>query len=82
MIALFFTSLVNVFMRSVQQLNVQHDRKWWVPPVSLGMAICEVSLVVKYSYAGFQWHVVFVTAAGAASGCLAGMHLHKQLRKK
>ena len=38
-IALFFSSLVFIAMRAFQQLNVQHDRYLWVPPVTAMMAV-------------------------------------------
>ena len=38
-IALFFSSLVFIAMRAFQQLNVQHHRYAWVPPVTAMLAV-------------------------------------------
>ena len=46
-IALFFASLVLIAMRAFQQLNVQHNRYMWVPPVTAAMAVCEVLTVTE-----------------------------------
>lgn len=73
-------SAAMVFLRAMQQLNVVHDRKRWVPPISLAMATCEAVVVVNYARAGVELWLILSTGTGAAIGCLAAMALHRRLR--
>src|SRR3989304_4630413 len=39
-------SFLYVFLRALQQLNVMHNRYAWVLPVSLGLGLCDVALIL------------------------------------
>ena len=57
-VTLFFSSLVFIAMRAFQQLNVQHHRYAWVPPVTAIMAVCEVltvTAIIKASSLEFNY---------------------------
>lgn len=80
-LALFCTSLVFIAMRAFQQLNVQHHRYLWVPPVTAAMAICEVLTVTAIIKTGSLTAAIPLTAGGVL-GCWFSMWLHKRLREK
>ena len=42
----FGASFIYVFFRAFQQLNVVHGNYTWVLPVSLAMAVCDLTLIV------------------------------------
>lgn len=44
-LAAFGASLIYVFLKATQQLNVQHAEYLKMPPVSLLMGLCEVFIV-------------------------------------
>lgn len=78
---LFVTSMVYIAMRAFQQLNVQHDRYLWVPPVTALMAVCEVFTVTSIVKASSLFAAIPLTAGGVL-GCWFSMWLHKYLREK
>lgn len=80
-ILLFFTSLCFISLRAFQQLNVQHDRYMWVPPVTLSMAVCEFLQITTIIKTGDLWAAVPM-AAGGVLGCWFSMWFHKWLRSK
>jgi hypothetical protein len=77
---IFGTALAYVAGRAFQQLNVQHDRFWWVPPTTAMMAVCEVVSVTSIVRANSLW-VVLPLAAGSTLGCWFAMWLHKRMRR-
>lgn len=76
---LFLASLLFVALKAFQQLNVQHDRRWWVLPTSILMAFAEVTLIVGVVKADSVWSAVPI-GVGAASGCLIAMEVHRRMR--
>ena len=80
-VALFFSSLVSVAMRAFQQLNVQHDRYLWVPPVTALMAVCEVLTVTAIIKASSLYAAIPLTLGGVF-GCWFSMWLHKKIRER
>jgi hypothetical protein len=80
MIALFLSAAANVFLRSIQQMNVVYDKKAWVPIVSLAMASAEVYVIVANVRHGWHLGTVIATGLGSATGCLIAMTIHKRLR--
>lgn len=73
-------SYLNVALRSFQQLNVVHERRRWVAPTSILMAVCEAMIFTSYMVAGIDWLLILMTGAGAAAGCLTSMSIHGRLR--
>jgi len=78
-IGLFFASLGFIALRAFQQLNVQHDRYLWVPPVTTLMAICEVYAITAIVSAASLYAAIPMTFGGVL-GCWFSMWLHKRLR--
>lgn len=76
---LFFSSLVFIAMRAFQQLNVQHDRYMWVPPVTAMMALAEVLTITSIIKVSSLWAAVPLTLGGVL-GCWFSMWLHKRMR--
>lgn len=74
-------SYVNIFLRAAQQLNVIHDRVWWVVPASVGMSACEVFLVVSTVSIGPGW-IILWGGVGAGLGTLSAMLLNRRFFKK
>ena len=79
-LVIFVTSIAFIALRAFQQLNVQHDRTWWVPPTTFGMAVCEVISITSIVKSGSMW-AVLPLAAGGTLGCWFAMWLHKYLRR-
>lgn len=78
-VTLFITSLIFVGLRSFQQLNVAHDRFWWVPPTSACMAVVEVLTVTTIMKSGSLWAAIPM-GIGAAIGCIISMLIHRRMR--
>ena len=80
-ILLFFITLAYIALKAFQQLNVQHDRYWWVPPCTFGMAVCEVVSITSVVKADTLWAIAPI-AVGGTIGCWFAMWFHKRLRRK
>lgn len=78
---IFLSALAFIALRAFQQLNVQHDRYWWVPPTTSCMAVCEVVNITSIVKAG-SMTVVIPLAIGGTLGCWFAMWLHRYLRSK
>ena len=79
-VSLFISSMCFIALRAFQQLNVQHDRYLWVPPVTAMMAVCEVlsiAAVVKVA----SLTAAIPMALGGVLGCWFSMWLHKCMRQ-
>jgi CBS-domain-containing membrane protein len=76
----FLSMYAMVGLRAFQQLNVTLDRRLWVMPTSLGLAVTEVAVIASVAHAGWGWVVVPV-ALGGGLGCLSAMALHKRMRR-
>jgi uncharacterized membrane protein YfcA len=68
-------------MRAFQQLNVQHDRYLWVPPVTALMALSEVLTVTSIIKVSSLWAALPLTLGGVL-GCWFSMWLHKRMRER
>lgn len=80
-ITLFFTSLTFIALRAFQQLNVQHDRYWWVPPTTACMAVVEVLTIHNITKTDTLWPALPM-ALGGVLGCWFSMWLHRRMRKE
>lgn len=78
---LFGASLVFIAMRAFQQLNVQHHRYMWVPPVTVMMALCEVLTITGIIKANSLWSVIPL-AGGGILGCWFSMWFHQYMRNR
>ena len=76
----FGVSVFYIWLKAFQQLNVQHDKYLWVPPISLLMALCEVSIVSLIVSNSF-WLFIPIGVGGGV-GCIAAMLAHKNFRQK
>ena len=81
-------SMVYVFLKVQQQLNVVHNRMGWVLAVSYGMAACEVLLVGVIAVAAVnaasmmeQALLIFQIGTGAGLGAVASMVIHRRMRE-
>ena len=80
-VTLFVSSLVFIAMRAFQQLNVQHHRYMWVPPVTVLMAVCEVLTVTAIIKASSLYAAIPLTFGGVL-GCWSSMWMHKKMRER
>lgn len=78
-LVVFIASLIMVFARAFQQLNVQHHKMLWVPPASYAMAITEYVIIIR-GYIDLGLSAVLWSGTGAWIGCLLAMAAHRQLR--
>lgn len=78
---LFLSSVVFICMRAFQQLNVQHERYLWVPPVTAMMAMCEVLTVTAIIKVANLTAVIPLTLGGVL-GCWFAMWFHKKMRER
>lgn len=79
MLMLFLTSFAFVSLKAFQQLNVQHDRRLWIVPTSMLMALMEVTLIVGIVKSDSIYSAIPI-GAGASLGCLVAMEVHRRLR--
>lgn len=80
-LTLFCTSIAFIALRAFQQLNVQHDRYLWVPPVTALMAVCEVVSITTIVQHGALTAAVPL-AIGGVLGCWLAMWFHKYMRSR
>lgn len=86
-LAVFAATFLNIGLRATQQRQVMAAQYWRMPPVSMGMAFCEVFVwgsVAKAALVGGAWQLVCVALAmglGGALGSMAGTYLHARKRK-
>lgn len=81
-LAVFLATFLNITLRATQQRQVMAAQYWRMPPVSFGMAFCEVFVwgsVAKTALAGTTPELVGVAVAmgcGGALGSMLGTWLH------
>lgn len=88
-VASFAASLLYVFLKATQQLNVVLNVRRWILPVSLGMGLLEVFIVGTVSITAVKvggfWPLFGLglsLGGGGAVGCLSAMWLHRKFIKK
>lgn len=77
----FATSCAYVFLKALQQLNVQAKNYVWIPVVSLAMAAGEVLLVTTQVRHGWGW-IVLPIGLGGATGALVAIQFHERFVRK
>lgn len=75
----FIASLIFVFMKAVQQLNVQHTLYQWVMPCSIGMGVTEVAILLLIVKAD-TLAIGVTNGLGSGLGAMAAMWLHGRVR--
>lgn len=75
---LFASSYIFIFLKAFQQLNVVHDKYWWVVPTSMSMAFCEVYIIASLAMEGFNIPVVLAVGLGSGLGAVTSMWIHKR----
>ncbi len=66
-------------LKSTQQLNVQYEKIWWIPPTSFGLAAFELYLWNRASQANvWLWLSI---GAGAGVGSIIAVVIHRKIRK-
>ena len=73
-----FATLLYVFLRAFQQINVIHRHYWRILPTSLGMGIGDVILILLIVKADTLWIVISNGLAGAG-GCYLAIYLTRRL---
>jgi len=71
-------AFIYVFLKATQQLNVVHGNKALIYPVSIGMGICEVAIVLLVVKADSIF-LGFTNGLAGGSAALLAMYLHKKL---
>lgn len=76
----FLVSALYIGLKATQQRQVQHAQYRKMPPVSIGMAFCEVFIVANVARTadGF-WPLFFLAlsiGSGSALGSILGTYLH------
>lgn len=74
-------SFAYVFMKAMQQLNVVHSQYKWVMPMSLGMGMCEVAIVLIVVKADTVM-MGLVNGVGAGLGAMLAMKIHQRVTKR
>ena len=76
----FLASLLYIALKATQQRQVMHAEYRKMPPVSIGMAFCEVFIMVNVVHTADSVAGLIVLAlcigTGAALGSIIGTYLH------
>jgi hypothetical protein len=76
----FSASILSVGLKSLQQLNVQHEWYVWIIPTSLLLTASEY-LIVVWVVKDFSLPMVVSVGLGAGIGSTLATRIHKELRK-
>ena len=74
-------SFLYIFLKSTQQLNVVSGRYWLVWPVSIGMGLCEATILIYVVKANSVW-VGAANGIGGGAGAMVGMLLHSYMKRR
>lgn len=82
----FIASLIYIFLKATQQLQVMHDETKRIVPTSLGMAACEVFVTVNVvrtadSFLGLAL-LALCLGSGAGIGCLVAMKRRRDATRR
>lgn len=81
-LAAFAVSFLYIALKATQQLQVVHGQYARILPVSMGMAFCEVFILVNVIRSADDWlgltFLALAIGSGAGLGCLAAMKLHRR----
>lgn len=71
-IAAFAVTFIYIFLKATQQIHVIRKEYPWIVPTSVGMGLCEVSMVLLVVRADSLWMGVCTGLAGGL-GCMTAM---------
>lgn len=71
----FVITFIYIFLKASQQINVVKNRYLWVMPTSIGMGLCEVSMVLLVVRADTLLLGIATGVAGGL-GCMLAMRCH------
>lgn len=81
----FLVSFVNIFLRATQQRQVMAAQYLRMPPVSMGMAFCEVFIVANVAFTAESPLGLVILAlcigSGSALGSMLGTYLHARKKR-
>ena len=75
-IEVYLSAAVLIFLKAVQQQNVIGGHYLLVVPISFGIALAEIGIVIWVAN-DYGWSAWFSLGAGGASGALLGMFVHR-----
>ncbi len=76
-----FASFILVFLKAFQQQNVIGGFYWYITPVSIGMAFCEITIIL-FVTASRDWNMGLPIGIGAGLGAMLGMFIHRKYIRK
>lgn len=80
-LAAFAAAYVMVALKSTQQISVIRGRWWWVPPVSYGMAACEIIIISQVATNGESMAgLIAAIGTGGWLGCFTSMWIDRRVR--
>lgn len=78
----FLASLVYIALKALQQRQVMNAEYMKMPPVSMGMAFCEIFIMANVVHTAASWSGLIVLAlcigSGGAIGSIIGTWLHQR----
>lgn len=81
-LAAFVASLIYIALKALQQRQVMHAEYMKMPPISLGMAFCEVFIMANVVHTAESITGLFILAlcigSGGAIGSIVGTWLHQR----
>lgn len=77
----FLASMISVFLKTYQTINVQKKMYYFIPPISLMMAVIEVYTVAVQAKHGLSL-IVLAFGLGAGCGSVIAVFLHDRLSKE
>lgn len=82
LLAVFGASFGFIFLKALQQRNVQHNDFVLVFPTSMAMAAFEIYVIAQVAVNGYGVPLVLAWGSGAGLGALAAMALHNMHLKR
>lgn len=82
LLAVFAASFGFIFLKALQQRNVQHNDFALVFPTSVAMAAFEVYVIAQVALSGYGLGLVLAWGSGAGLGAICAMLLHNAHLKR
>jgi len=78
----FLASMGFVFLKAIQQKNVQHAKYWWLLPTSIAMGVFELYVVGQVVKQGYGLLLVMSVGTGSGIGAILAVYLHNKVLGK